>query len=188
MSRIAHRIAALTTCLGLAACTTNSAPSGTDSLARPSGSGQSDSGSGANGAHASGSQDGPGSTPPSVCTEPVAVADISGGCAPRLVTPAACTEIDLTEGKTYEFAWTTDGSGCETPWTLFLAGNPATAENTVTVQLSTNTAEGVSKTGGVAYATANDFAQLRTDNGLYHWMVASHYGSHPASAAFTVKK
>jgi hypothetical protein len=46
----------------------------------------------------------------------------------------------------------------------------------------------VSKSGGVVRANATDFAQLTSDNGLYHWMIVSHYGSHPASNAFTVKR
>jgi hypothetical protein len=119
---------------------------------------------------------------------PAIPAAISGGCAPRLVTPSVCEEIDLSNGQSYEFAWTTDGTGCETPWTVCVGGNPLTDANSGCVKLSTNLSNGISRTGGVVRVTANDLAGLQSDNGTYHWIVKSYYGSHPASVAFKIKK
>jgi hypothetical protein len=36
--------------------------------------------------------------------------------------------------------------------------------------------------------TAADLAGLTSDNGLYHWVVAGWYGSHPDDRAFYVIK
>ncbi|MFO0671112.1 MAG: hypothetical protein U0235_16040 [Polyangiaceae bacterium] len=47
---------------------------------------------------------------------------------------------------------------------------------------------GISKTGGILNISASDLAGLTSDNGLYHGLVASFYGSHAGSVAFTVKK
>ncbi len=122
------------------------------------------------------------------CRTPAVPGEITGGCNLRLVTPAACEEIDLSGGKSYEFAWTTDGAGCETPWTFYVAGNPVTDENTGGVQLSTDTSAGISGTGGVVRVTAADLGNLKSDNGLYHWTVRSFYGSQPPSNAFRIRK
>lgn len=122
------------------------------------------------------------------CHESIVPDGSTAGCYIRLVSPQPCEEIDLSNGKSYEFAWTTDGSGCETPWTVIGAGNPASDANSVSVQLSENVEQGISKTGGVIRVTAADLASLKSDNGLYHWVVKSYYGSHPASVAFTVKQ
>ncbi|MDO9103953.1 MAG: hypothetical protein Q7U57_03220 [Methylovulum sp.] len=117
----------------------------------------------------------------------------SGGCYVRLVEPAACTEIDLTNGKTYLFGWTTDGSYCETPWRFYIAGNPAnlvTGENIYWKDFSTDSSAGISHTGGLVRlsAAALDSLGLTSDNGVYHWVVVSWFGSHPASQTFRVKK
>lgn len=115
--------------------------------------------------------------------------NLTGGCAPRFATPTAtCEEIDLTGGKTYEIAWTTDGSGCETPWTLCAMGNPATEINGDCVTLSTDVNKGISRTGGLYYMKASDLDGMTSDNGVYHVLVASYYKSHKGSVAFRVKK
>ncbi len=120
---------------------------------------------------------------------PVAPEALSGGCAPRLVTPAACEVVDLTAGKAYEFAWTTDGTGCETPWQFQLAGNPPTADNTYGVKISENPNAGVSKTGGILNVNAADImgTGVKSSDGTYTWLVQSFYGSHPASNTFKIK-
>ncbi len=117
----------------------------------------------------------------------------SGGCNIRLVEPAACEEIDLTNGKEFLFGWTTDGSYCETPWRFYLAGNPAnlvTGENIYWKDFSTDSSLGISHTGGLVRlsATALDSLGLTSDNGIYHWLVTGWYGSHPASHTFRVKR
>ncbi len=120
---------------------------------------------------------------------PVAPAALSGGCAPRLVTPAACEVVDLSGGKTYEFAWTTDGTGCETPWQFQVAGNPPTPDNTYGAKISENPSAGISNTGGVITFSATDVMQsgVKSTDGTYSWLVQSFYGSHPASNTFTIK-
>ncbi len=112
----------------------------------------------------------------------------TGGCAPRVVTPAVCAEVDLTNGQSYEVAWTTDGTGCETPWTACVAGNPVSDPNSVCVKLSENVNAGISRTGGIANIAASDLEGLTSDNGVYHLLIASFYGSHLGSVAFRVKK
>lgn len=122
------------------------------------------------------------------CNVVVLAANVTGGCRIRMVTPTLCEEIDLTGGQWYEFAWTTDGSDCETPYTLIISGNPATEMNSKSWQLSTNVEQGITRRGGITNVTANDLNGLTTDNGLYHWVVIGYYGSHPDSGAFRVRK
>ncbi len=112
----------------------------------------------------------------------------SGGCNARLVTPVMCETIDLRNGKTYEFAWTTDGTTCETPWNFQIGGNPVTQNNIKSWSLSTNVNEGITGKGGIVRINAQTLDGLTTDNGLYHWVVESYYGSHPASKTFKVLK
>lgn len=104
------------------------------------------------------------------------------------MTPADCEEVDLTGGKTYELAWTTDGTGCETPWKLCVAGTPVSDPNSTCVELSTDTSAGISKTGGILNITAADLAALSSESGVYHLLVTSFYGSHAGSVAFRVRK
>ena len=116
--------------------------------------------------------------------------NITGGCRIRLVTPAAGETIDLSGGKTYEFAWTNDGSDCETPYTLYLAGNPANAEtnqNIVNWSLSVQVGQ-ISRTGGYVNMSASDFANVTSTDGSYQWVIVGYYGSHPASQVFHVTK
>ncbi len=117
----------------------------------------------------------------------------TGGCHVRLQEPAACEEIDLSNGKEYLLGWTTDGTYCETPWTLYLAGNPAnlaTGNNIYSQQFSTDVSVGITHYGGLVRISAKTLTNLglTSDNGIYHWVVVSWYGSHPASQAFRVKQ
>lgn len=127
-------------------------------------------------------------TPKVNCDTSIVANGHKGGCYPRLVTPAMCETIDLTNGKTYEFAWTTDGTNCETPWTFQIAGNPITPNNLKTWQLNEDLTAGITRYGGLINLKAADLDGLTTDNGLYHWTVASFYDSYPASKTFKVKQ
>ena len=123
------------------------------------------------------------------CDAVYLAAEVTGGCNIQLVTPNKCEEIDLTNGKTYQFAWTTGGTMCETPYTLYVAGNPVTPENTKEWSFSEDVSNGITKTGGgVVNADASALDGLTSDNGIYHWVVKGYYGSHPASRTFRVKK
>jgi hypothetical protein len=110
----------------------------------------------------------------------------TGGCRIRLVTPAECEVIDLRNGATYEFAWTADGTGCETPWTLNIGGDPDIADNAKYWELATNVEQGISRTGGIIYLRASDLDGIQSEDGVYQWVVSSFYGSYPESQAFRV--
>jgi hypothetical protein len=102
------------------------------------------------------------------------------------VTPAQCEVVDLRGGRTYEVAWTTDGTGCETPWTLSVAGDPLTEQNLRVVQLSMNAEAGITSYGGILRISAADLDGLTSATGLYHWSISSFHGSHPGSHTFQV--
>lgn len=87
------------------------------------------------------------------CNTPLVAAAISGGCAPRLVTPAPCEVVDLSGGKTYEIAWTTDGTGCETPWTFDLTGSPPSGTNAYSAKVNENGTT-ITRNGGIVDITA----------------------------------
>jgi hypothetical protein len=127
-------------------------------------------------------------TNPVKCDTSVVQDGRKNGCYPRLVTPAMCETIDLRNGKVYEFAWTTDGTICETPWTFQIAGNPITAQNVKTWSLATNVDQGITKYGGIINVSLLNLEGLTTDNGLYHWTVTSFYDSYPASQTFKLSK
>jgi hypothetical protein len=117
----------------------------------------------------------------------------TGGCTFRLATPTVCEEIDLTNGKSYEFGWTTDGDWCETPWTLCMAGNPAdteTGSNIYCQDFSAGSSDYINHYGGVVYLDAAAFNSLKltTNNGIYHWVVISFSGANPNSQTFRVRK
>lgn len=121
---------------------------------------------------------------------PLVSDETSGGCRIRLVTPSDGETIDLRNGQSYQFAWTTDGSDCETPYTVSAAGNPAnlqTGENIVSTQLSVSVGQ-ISRKGGYFNVSAADLASLTSTDGTYQWVVAGWYGSHPASHMFHVEK
>jgi hypothetical protein len=125
------------------------------------------------------------------CGAPPVVTDAtSGGCRIRLVSPKQCEEVDLTNGKDYEFAWTTDGTNCETPYLARVGGSPLnveTEENVNVWQMNAQVGR-ISRTGGVAKVTAADIENLTSTDGTFHWLITSYYGSHPASVAFKVKR
>jgi hypothetical protein len=134
---------------------------------------------------------GSGGSPPSGDCSVVALpAQVAGGCNITLVTPSVCEEIDLSGGRTYEFAWTTGGTMCETPFFLVIAGNPPTEQNAFQWSLSDGANDGLigKNTGGVWNISAGDLAGLVSDNGLFHWVVAGYYGSHPNSQTFRIRK
>ena len=115
-------------------------------------------------------------------------AENTGGCRIKLITPANCEEIDLSNGKTYQFAWQTGGTFCETPFKLYIAGNPVSDENTRMWQYSTKAGQ-VSRTGGgYDEVSLQNLSQLKSNNGIYHWVVTGWFGSHPNSQTFRVKK
>lgn len=118
----------------------------------------------------------------------VALPDNSvNGCYIELRTPKKCDEVDVSNGKLYEFAWSTNGTTCETPWSLTIAGNPPTANNQKTFTLSTNGGT-ITQKGGIINANSATFDGLTSYNGVYHWVISSYYGSYPASVAFKLKK
>lgn len=122
------------------------------------------------------------------CTPETVLADnTTGGCRIRLVTPNTCAEVNLSDDKTYEFAWTTDGTTCETPWKVTLAGNPPTEDNQITYTVSTD-GNMITQKGAVIPVGKAAFEGLRSDNGTYHWVVKSFYDSYPASKNFKVIK
>jgi hypothetical protein len=113
---------------------------------------------------------------------------LSGGCVPRFATPAVCQEVDLTNGRTFEVGWTTDGTGCETPWRLCAAGNPVSDANSACVSLSENVNAGISRTGGLYYLSAADLQGLTSTDGVFYLLVASFYQSHNGTLAFRVRR
>jgi hypothetical protein len=109
------------------------------------------------------------------------------GCHIRLVTPAPCEEIDLSNGRSYEFAWQTGGSFCEAPFKFYIAGNPYSDQNVLEWKFSTKVGQVSRTVGGITNVTAQDLAGLSSVDGLYSWVVFSFYDSHPASQYFRVK-
>ncbi|KJV07825.1 hypothetical protein [Methylocucumis oryzae] len=74
-----------------------------------------------------------------------------------------------------------------------MAGNPAnlaTGDNIYSQQFSTDVSAGITHYGGLVRISAKTLTNLglTSDNGIYHWVVVSWYGSHPASQAFRVKQ
>lgn len=120
---------------------------------------------------------------PQTCGGTFYPAEVSGGCRIRLVTPGPCETVDLTEGKSYEFAWTNDGTQCEGPYLISLAVTDGSSSETMSAQINFNNGT-VSRTGGVITVTAEDIQQIQKKEGIYHWTVASFYGSRPASNPF----
>lgn len=111
----------------------------------------------------------------------------------QLVTPQVAETIDLTNGKSYEFAWTTNGIDYETPWYFYLVGHPANlanSQNIYSVGKSEDVNAGITKRGGILNITADQIAAtgVTTDNGFYQWVVAGWYGAHPNSRTFRIKK
>jgi hypothetical protein len=120
--------------------------------------------------------------------QPALAANLTGGCRIRMVTPGDCAEVDLSNGQVYEFAWTTDGTGCETPFKIIAAGSPPTGENSVELTVPTN-GPAITRQGGLINVTLAELKTLglTSDNGEYHWVVMSFHGAHPQSQVFRVK-
>jgi len=133
------------------------------------------------------------SSPSAQCVGRTAVDHTQGGCRIRLVSPTPCSNVDLSDGKTVEFAWTTDGTNCETPYKAFLAGNPVTKNedgtlnNVLEYRIEARAGE-VSRTGGVVRVGAGAFEGLTSTDGTFEWMIESFHGSGPASQVIRVKK
>ncbi|MEI7703728.1 MAG: hypothetical protein WCK73_03925 [Deltaproteobacteria bacterium] len=123
----------------------------------------------------------------------VPVADhTSGGCKIRLAQPIGCQQVDLTGGKSATFEWTTDGTVCETPWSLCVGGSPSnftTPSNAGCISIQT--VGTVTRTTGIVSFTAADLAGygLTSTSGVYYWTVQNWSGaSYPATQAFRVLK
>jgi len=110
-------------------------------------------------------------------------AETSGGCRIRLVSPSPCETVDLSAGKTHEFAWTNDGTNCEGPYIISLAVTDGSESQSITEQINFNSGT-VSGSGGVVTVGASDLEGISLKDGIYHWTVASFYGSRPASNPF----
>lgn len=110
-------------------------------------------------------------------------ADPNGSCRIRLVSPAPCEKVDLTAGKFYEFAWTNDGTNCEGPYLISLAVTDGANAQEISEQVNFNGGT-VSGSGGVVRVDASDLNGMELKEGIYHWTVASFYGSRPASNPF----
>ena len=137
----------------------------------------------------SGSGGGLGKPSGGACTaQPALEANVTGGCRIRMVTPGNCAEVDLSKGQVFEFAWTTDGTGCETPYKIIAAGSPPTAGNSVELTVPTDGAA-ITRQGGLLNVTLAELKNLglTSDNGEYHWVVMSFHGSHPQSQVFRVR-
>ncbi|MBI5533084.1 MAG: hypothetical protein HY898_10230 [Deltaproteobacteria bacterium] len=137
-----------------------------------------------------GGSGGSGGTSATSGCDAVIVPEVPGnGCAIRLVTPQRCEEVDLTNGRTYEFAWTTDGTWCETPYKLYIVGNPPSESNAVVWSYSTTYENGmITHNGGLDRISAADLQAVTSTDGIYHWVVVGFHGSHPASVAFRIKQ
>lgn len=109
-------------------------------------------------------------------------------CEIVLIEPKPCQEIDLTNGKTQVFGWATNnGIWCETPWTLLIAGNPATESNLYYWGNLNTSQDGISHYGGYVFLSAEQIGRVTSTNGIYHWVVRGWFGSHPQSQTFRVK-
>lgn len=120
------------------------------------------------------------------CDAPRIPDNSMGGCRVRLVTPTECETIDLRGGRAYEFAWTTDGTGCELPWKFIILGTPLSETNGSLWTLSTDLEQGISSAGGIFYLRAGDFDGIEAQGGIYQWTVASFYGSSPEGRQFRI--
>lgn len=127
----------------------------------------------------------------------VAPAESGGGCTITVTTPAHCETIDLTNGKQYQFAWTTSTTECATPHIIKATGNPPTSDwvngtNLLQAQISSGTrpeSGATSNIGGYAYGGAVDFEGLTSTDGIYYIRVCNWYGtSCSESRAFKVLK
>lgn len=106
-------------------------------------------------------------------------------CHIRLVSPAPCQEVQFP----VQFEWTTDGTYCETPYTLYVTGDPP-LQSIFTWSLSENAEQGITKAGG-GFVTVgqDDLANVgvTSQSGVYHWVVQGYHGSNPNSQGFVAR-
>ncbi|MBL9039131.1 MAG: hypothetical protein JNG84_11485 [Archangium sp.] len=173
------------------------------------GGGATGGGSGGGGGQ-SGTGGGGGSSGGVSCATALDLVDGSGGCRLRIVGPANCTTLSFSAGFV-ELAWTTEGTFCEGPHRVFIAGHPASTwegGNAIVQELtSTNGSENsvpgsttstyamTRNIGGYVHLTLADLrlitSNLTSTTGQYHWGVAGFYdidngGSRAASRTFTL--
>jgi hypothetical protein len=137
------------------------------------------------------------------CTRAPALSDqAAGNCEIRLLSPAPCQEIDLTNDQAFEFRWTTNGTSCPgsggrfTGYRLHFAGNPV-GENesgfTNIGSLLTPASRDVTRAGGVARIRARDLKDqqgnpLSSSDGTFDWTVRSGLEAGPASVVFKIRR
>jgi hypothetical protein len=133
--------------------------------------------------------------PPGDCpTTPVAAAAPTGGCNISLTTPV-CATADLTGGKDFELAWSTNMTFCEGPHKIQVGGDPPSTWTTGNALewsvASTSTSDRAQMTrdsGGFVKFNASEIAALTSASGIYYYRVVSFYGSASEARAFRVVK
>ena len=134
----------------------------------------------------------PNPTNPIVTCPTLVPAAFSGGCTLYLVSPDNCKLLDKASNTPVEFAWTTNGTFCEGPHTIYFGGNPpSTWEwNSFSYSISSGQWDDRAMTrniGGFILIKPSEFASLQTDNGMIHWGVRGWYGSSSESRTFLIK-
>ncbi len=134
---------------------------------------------------------GGGGTCPTTPVEPAAPAS---GCEITLST-AVCSTADLTGGKSFELAWSTNTTFCEGPHKLQIGGDPPSSwsgGNAVEISVSSQPPDaraGMTRNiGGYFNINAQDIAGLTSSSGVYYYRVLSFYGSASEVRAFKVVK
>jgi hypothetical protein len=124
-------------------------------------------------------------------TTPILAAAHTGGCRIDTTTPV-CSVADLSNGKSFELAWTTNQTFCEGPHEVVVTGDPPTAANSVswkiTSSYSGNDASMTRNIGGFMLITAKDIATVTSTTGIYYYGVADFHGSRSEGRAFQVVK
>lgn len=126
-------------------------------------------------------------------TTPVIAAAPTGGCNLTLVTPV-CATGDITGGKTFELAWSTNQTFCEGPHTLLIAGDPPSSwqsgnvvEFSIVSTIGPDERQGMTRNiGGYLRIGPQDLDQLTSSNGIYHYQVLSFGGSASETRAFHI--
>jgi hypothetical protein len=124
-------------------------------------------------------------------TTPLLAAAHTGGCRIDTTTPV-CAVADLTNGRSFELAWTTNQTFCEGPHEVVVTGDPPSAANSVswkiTSSYSGNDASMTRNSGGFMLITAKDLASISSTTGTYYYGVADFHGSRSEGRAFQVVK
>jgi hypothetical protein len=124
-------------------------------------------------------------------TTPILAAAHTGGCQIDTTTPV-CAVADLSNGKSFELAWTTSFTFCEGPHEVVVTGDPPSAANSVswkiTSSYSGNDASMTRNSGGFMRITAKDIAPVTSTTGIYYYGVADFHGSRSEGRAFQVVK